>query len=111
MIMLVMRKMNTILDKYKRWVAKLNQKQRFDVYSEYFQPYFKYNPFDTRNDFVYDFADGKLREFIWGFQGIGYAWKCWSCLMRDKKYSYFKFPDVFWSEINDGWLFGLKNED
>jgi hypothetical protein len=40
-----------------------------------------------------------LREYMYGWMGVGYAWECWSYLMRDKKYSY-ELPNAFWLELN-----------
>ena len=83
-----------LLQRYKNWTEKQNSKYCSD-YDEWFQPYFAWNPFDTRNDFQPEI----LREYMYGWIGVGYAWECWSYLMRDKKYSY-KLPDAFWYEIN-----------
>ena len=87
-----------LLDRYKRWTRKQYNK----YYYEYdFQPNFKWNPFDTNNDWVYDLE--KWRHFIWGFQGIANAWGAWSYWTRDMKYSY-KLPYAMWSELNDGYM-------
>jgi hypothetical protein len=78
------------------------QKQYNRHYFEYdFKPHFKFNIFDTNNEWVYDLE--KWRNFIMGWQGVGYAWEAWSYWMTDKSYSY-KLPNAFWAELNDWWL-------
>jgi len=89
----------------------INLRQRYENYTrkqynkyffEYdFKPHFVWNPFDTDNEWVYDLE--KWRNFIWGWQSVGYAWEAWSYWMRDLKYSY-KLPDCFWTEINGGYM-------
>jgi hypothetical protein len=87
-----------LLQKYK----KITQKE----YNKYldncdFKPHFQWNPFDTENIWVYDIEN--WREFIWGWQCVGYTWEAWGYLMTDKSYGY-KLPDAFWNQLNDGWL-------
>ena len=89
----------------------INLRQRYENYTrkeynkhffEYdFKPHFKFNIFDTDNDWVYD--NEKWRNFIWGWMSVGYAFEAWSYWMRDMKYSY-KLPYAFWAEINDGYM-------
>jgi hypothetical protein len=84
--------------RYKNWT----QKQYNKHYFEYdFKPHFTWNIFDTNNDWVYDLE--KWRNFIWGWQSVGYAWEAYTYWMRDMKYSY-KLPDCFWTEINSGYM-------
>ena len=90
--------MDNLLQRYKNYTRK--QYNRY-CYDGDFEPHFRWNPFDTNNDFVYDLE--KWRHFIWGFQNIANAWEAWSYWMRDKKYSY-KLPYAVWSELNDGWM-------
>lgn len=90
--------MDNLLQKYKKWT----QKQYNKYYYEYeFKPNFKWNIFDTNNDWVYDL--NKWREFIWGWQSVGYAFEAWTYWMRDMKYQY-KLPYAMWSELNDGYM-------
>ena len=88
------------LERYKKWSQKQYDKH-LDWYD--FKPFYKWNLFDCRNDWVYDLANGMIRKFIFGWQGIGYAWEAWSHWMRDMKYSY-KLPNAMWDELNDGWI-------
>ena len=92
---------NTLINlrqRYKNWT----QKQYNKHYFEYdFKPHYKWNPFDTDNDWVYD--NEKWRNFIWGWQSVGYAWEAYTYWMRDMKYSY-KLPHAMWAEINDGYM-------
>lgn len=89
---------DNLLQKYKKWT----QKQYNKYYYEYeFKPNFKWNIFDTNNDWVYDL--NKWREFIWGWQSVGYAFEAWTYWMRDMKYQY-KLPYAMWSELNDGYM-------
>jgi hypothetical protein len=90
--------MTNLLQKYKNYTQKEYDKY-LDFYSYEFTPHFKWNPFDTYNDWVYD--NEKWRKFIWGWQSVGYAWEAYTYWMRDMKYSY-KLPYAMWSEINDG---------
>jgi hypothetical protein len=87
-----------LLQRYKNYTRKQYNKHYFEYD---FKPHFKFNVFDTNNDFVYD--NEKWRNFLWGWQGVGNAWEAWSYWMRDKKYSY-KLPYAMWSELNDGWM-------
>ncbi len=87
-----------LLQRYKNYTQKQHNSYCYDGV---FEPNFKFNVFDTNNDWVYDLE--KWREFLWGWQGVGYAWEAWSCWMRDKKYSY-KLPHAFWAEINEGYM-------
>jgi hypothetical protein len=92
---------NTLINLRQRY-KNSTRKQYNKYYFEYdFKPNFKWNPFDTNNDFVYD--NQKWYNFLCGWIGIGYAFEAWSYLMRDKKYSY-KLPDAFWTELSDGWM-------
>jgi len=87
-----------LLDRYKRWTRKQYNK----YYFEYdFKPNFKWNPFDTNNDFVFD--NQKWYNFLCGWQSIGYAFEAWTYWMRDMKYSY-KLPYAIWSELSDGYM-------
>ena len=87
-----------LLDRYKRWTRKQYNK----YYFEYdFKPNFKWNPFDTNNDFVFD--NEKWYDFLSGWIGVGYAWESWTSLMRNVNYSH-KIPEIFWAEMNDGWM-------
>jgi hypothetical protein len=87
-----------LLDRYKNWTRKQYNK----YYFEYdFKPNFKWNPFDTNNDFVFD--NEKWYDFLSGWIGVGYAFEAWTYLMRDIKYSY-KLPFAFWAEISDGYM-------
>ena len=91
-------KLVNLLQRYKNYT----QKQYNKYFFEYdFKPHFKWNPFDTYNEWVYDLE--KWRNFIWGWQSVGYAFEAWSYWMRDLKYSY-KLPYAFWTEINDGYM-------
>jgi hypothetical protein len=93
--------LETLINLRQRY-KNYTQKQYNMHYFEYdFKPHFKFNPFDTNNDFVYD--NEKWRNFIWGWQSVGYAWEAWSYWMRDLKYSY-KLPHAMWAEINDGYM-------
>lgn len=88
-----------LLDQYKRWTRK--QYDRY--YYEYdFQPNFKWNPFDTNNEWVY--RNQKWTYFILGWGCIAHAWEAWSCLMNGSKYYSYKLPRAFWYELSDGWL-------
>ena len=86
-----------LLQRYKNYTQK-----EYDKYLDFyeFKPHYKWNIFDVENSWVYD--NEKWRNFIWGWQSIGYAWEAWSYWMRDMKYSY-KLPFAFWSEIGIGW--------
>jgi hypothetical protein len=83
-----------LLQQYKNWTYNLNKRYTSD-YDEYFQPYFKWNPFDDRNDWQPEW----VRECVYGWIGVGYAFEAYTYLMRDKKYSY-PLPNAFWLEIN-----------
>jgi hypothetical protein len=83
-----------LIQKYKNWTEKQNRKY-YDDYTEYFQPHFRWNAFDTRNDWQPEI----LREYMYGLMGVGYAWECWSYWMRDKEY-YYELPNAFWLELN-----------
>ena len=41
--------MTTLLQKYKTYTQKQNSKY-YSEYDKWFQPHFKWNPFDDRND-------------------------------------------------------------
>ena len=83
-----------LLQKYKSWTEKQNRKYQSD-YDEWFQPYFSWNLFDTRNDRQPEW----LREYMYGWMGVSYAWECWTYWMRDMKYSYL-LPSALWLELN-----------
>lgn len=87
-----------LLQRYKNYTRK--QYIRY-CYDDVFEPNFKFNVFDTNNDWVYDLE--KWREFLWGLQSVANAWEAWSYWMRDKKYSY-KLPHAMWAEINGGYM-------
>jgi hypothetical protein len=92
---------NTLINlrqKYKTWTDKSYQKYE-DFYD--FKPHFKFNIFDTDNEWVYD--NEKWRNFIFGWEGVGYAWEAYTYWMRDMKYSY-KLPYAMWSELNTGYM-------
>jgi hypothetical protein len=93
-----------LLQRYKNWTRKQYDRQlgRWDGDSK-FSPNFKWNPFDIDNDWAYDLAGGRWREFVWGWQNVGYAWEAWSYWMRDLRYGY-KIPYAFWSAVNDGYM-------
>jgi len=88
-----------LLQRYKNYTHK--QYNRY-CYDDVFEPHFKWNIFDTNNDWVYD--NKKWRNFIWGWQSVGNAWEAYTYWMRDMKYSY-KLPYALWSELNDGWMY------
>lgn len=90
--------MTNLLQKYKTYTQKLNSKY-YHVDDEFFQPYFSWNLFDTRNHRQPEW----LAEYMYGWMGVGCTWKCWTYLMRDKKYSY-NLPDAFWLELNNYFL-------
>lgn len=89
-----MHQMTDLLRNYKNWAYSQNSRH-YDEDDEFFQPYFAWNPFDYRNNWQPEW----LKEFMCGLSGFGYAWECWTYLMRDKKYSY-QLPNAFWLELN-----------
>jgi len=92
---------NTLINLRQRY-KNYTRKQYNKYYYEYdFKPNFKWNPFDTNNDFVFD--NEKWYNFLCGWQGMGYAFEAWTYWMRDMNYSY-KLPYVFWAELNDGYM-------
>ena len=90
--------MMNLFQRYKNYTQK-----EYDKYVDFyeFKPHFKWNPFDIDNEWVYH--NKKWRNFIWGWQSVGYAWEAYTYWMRDMKYSY-KLPCAMWSEINGGYM-------
>ncbi len=90
--------LDNLLQRYKNYTRK--QYNRY-CYDGDFEPHFRWNPFDTNNDFVYD--NEKWRNFIEGWRTVGYAWEAYTYWMRDMKYSY-KLPHAMWCELNTGYM-------
>ena len=85
-----------LLQRYKSLTYELNKKY-YCEYDEWFQPYFSWNPFDTRNDWQPKW----LVEYMYGWSNFSYAWEAWSYCVGNKKYPYpYKLPDAFWLELN-----------
>ena len=86
-----------LLERYKTWTSKNNSK--YYDYKDEFAPHFKWNPFDYGN---YWSPEWVLR-MVSGLQGLRYAFDMWTDWIRDLPY-YYKLPDAFWYELNDGWM-------